>query len=259
MYENTWNEIELLQRRFAQKGIGEVEGFEKHLLYTLIAHSTAIEESALTADEVYLLFDEGLTADKKSLVHHLMNVDLKEAYQLAKTEAWRKTPVTPTLLRDLNATLMRTTGCVHKVMTGSFDSTKGEYRLCNVTAGIGGRSYMSYQKVPMRVDALCRQLQSSIETPLSVRQRYELSFDAHLNLATIHPWVDGNGRTARLLMHYVQFLFNLFPTTVFEEDRNAYFIALRRSRDENTSMPFFYFMAGQLKKSLALALQHFSV
>lgn len=35
------------------------------------------------------------------------------------------------------------------------------------------------------------------------RERYELSFNAHLNLVTVHPWVDGNGRTARLLMNYI--------------------------------------------------------
>ena len=46
--------------------------------------------------------------------------------------------------------LMRTTGSVHSVMGGSFDSSKGEFRLCGVTAGVGGHSYMNYLKVPAR-------------------------------------------------------------------------------------------------------------
>lgn len=42
---------------------------------------------------------------------------------------------------------MRTTGSVYNVMGGSFYSSKGEYCICSVTAGVGGRSYMNYQKV----------------------------------------------------------------------------------------------------------------
>lgn len=49
--------------------------------------------------------------------------------------------ITPRLLQGLNAMLMQTTGGVHSTMAGLFDSSKGEYRLCAVTAGIGERSY----------------------------------------------------------------------------------------------------------------------
>ena len=55
--------------------------------------------------------------------------------------------------------LMRTTGSVHSVLGGSFDSSKGEFRLCGVTAGVGGHSYMNYLKVPAKVDELCAILQ----------------------------------------------------------------------------------------------------
>ena len=102
-------------------------------------------------------------------------------------------------------------------MGGSFDSSKGEFRLCGVTAGIDGRSYMSYQKVPAKVEELCALLQEKQKAVGTFREQYELSFNAHLNLVTIHPWVDGNGRTARLLMNYIQFCYNLFPTKIFRE------------------------------------------
>lgn len=106
--------------------------------------------------------------------------------------------------------LMRTTGSVHSVMGGSFDSSKGEFRLCGVTAGVGGHSYMNYLKVPAKVDELCAILQEKQKKMGTFRGQYELSFNAHLNLVTIHPWVDGNGRTARLLMNYIQFCYHLF-------------------------------------------------
>ena len=158
-----------------------------------------------------------------------MNEDLKNAYELAKEEAKRKSPITSSFLQTLNAALMRTTGSVHNVMGGSFDSAKGEYRLCGVTAGIGGRFYMSYQKIPAKVTELCSQLQERINTASTIQEQYELSFNAHLNLVTIHPWVDGNGRTSRLLMNYIQFLYTLFPTKIFKEDRDEYILALRQS------------------------------
>ncbi len=257
MEQDVWQEIEQLYQKFRQLGISEAVDYEKYYLYSLIAHSTAIEGSTLTEAEAQMLFDEGLTAKGKPLVYHLMNEDLKKAYELAKEEAKRKEPITSPFLQRLNATLMRTTGSIHNVMGGSFDSSKGEFRLCGVTAGVGGRSYMSYQKVPAKVDELCALLQEKQKTVGTFREQYELSFNAHLNLVTIHPWVDGNGRTARLLMNYIQFCYNLFPTKIFKEDREEYISALRQSQEEEINQPFLGFMAGQLKKSLSLEIERF--
>ena len=255
MEQDVWQEIEQLYQKFRQLGISEAVDYEKYYLYSLIAHSTAIEGSTLTEAEAQMLFDEGLTAKGKPLVYHLMNEDLKKAYELAKEEAKRKEPITSPFLQRLNATLMRTTGSIHNVMGGSFDSSKGEFRLCGVTAGVGGRSYMSYQKVPAKVDELCALLQEKQKTVGTFREQYELSFNAHLNLVTIHPWIDGNGRTARLLMNYIQFCYNLFPTKIFKEDREEYISALRQSQEEETNQSFLGFMAGQLKKSLSLEIE----
>ena len=154
---------------------------------------------------------------------------------------------------------MRATGSVHSVMSGSFDSSKGDFRLCGVTAGVGGHSYMNYLKVHAKVDELCAILQEKQKTVGAFREQYELSFNAHLNLVTIHPWVDGNGRTVRLLMNYIQFCYHLFPTKIFKEDREEYILSLRQCQDEETNQPFLSFMAGQLKKSLSLEIERFKV
>lgn len=257
MEQGVWQEIEQLYQKFQKLGISEAVDYDKYYLYSLITHSTAIEGSTLTELDTQLLFDEGLTAKGKPLVYHLMNEDLKQAYELAQKEALQPVPVTPAFLQRLNAMLMRTTGSLHSVMGGTFDSSKGEFRLCGVTAGVGGHSYMNYQKVPIKIEEFCAILQEKQNTVRTFREQYELSFNAHLNLATIHPWVDGNGRTARLLMNYIQFCYNLFPTKIFKEDREDYILSLRQSQKEESSQPFLDFMAGQLKQSLTLEIERY--
>ena len=257
MGQEVWQEIEQLYQTFQELGINESVDYDKYYLYSLITNSTAIEGSTLTELDTQLLFDEGVTAKGKPLVHHLMNEDLKQAYDFAKAESGQLVPITPVSLQRLNAVLMRTTGSVHSVMGGSFDSSKGEFRLCGVTAGVGGQSYMNYIKVPAKVDELCVLLQEKQKIARAFREQYELSFNAHLNLVTIHPWVDGNGRTARLLMNYIQFCYRLFPTKIFKEDREAYILSLRQCQNEETNQPFLSFMAGQLKKSLSLEIERF--
>ena len=230
MEKGIWQEIEELYMEFQQLGISQSVDYEKYYLYSLITHSTAIEGSTLTEMDAQLLFDEGVTAKGKPLVYHLMNEDLKKAYELAKKEAQRNTVITPAFLRKLNATLMRTTG---------------------------GRSYVGYQKVPVKVEELCFLLQERQKNVETFREQYELSFNAHLNLVTIHPWVDGNGRAARLLMNYIQFCYHLFPAKIFKEDRADYILSLQQAQDDETNQPFLDFMAVQLKKSLSLEIQKY--
>lgn len=258
MEENIWQEIEELNRIFFESGISQAVDFEKYYLYSLITHSTAIEGSTLTEIETQLLFDEGVTAKGKPLVYHLMNEDLRKAYEFAREASMQQVAVDPAFLVELNAVLMRTTGRVHHTALGLFDSSKGEYRLCGVTAGVGERSYMNYLKVPSRVEELCSLLKEKQQTAVTLREQYEVSFNAHLNLVTIHPWVDGNGRTSRLLMNYLQFLYGLFPSKIFSEDRAEYILSLQQSQDAGDNKPFLDFMARQLKKSLSLEITRYN-
>ena len=108
------------------------------------------------------------------------------------------------MLRELSVYVMKNTGAVYNTAQGQFDSSKGDLRLVGVTAGVGGRSYMNYQKVPMKLDELCSDLNQKRRELLDVDDdvaKYILSFDTHFKLVTIHPWVDGNGRMARLVMN----------------------------------------------------------
>lgn len=228
--------IETLQR-YRSSGIEQQVDYEKYYLYSLITHSTAIEGSTVTEVENQLLFDENIAAKGRSLNEQMMNLDLKNAYLHGFEWAKTSTLYTTELLCKWAANVMRRTRSEYSTLSGSFDSSKGDLRLCNVTAGAGGRSYMSFQKVPKATVEFCNWLNqelSSIDRN-DISACYRLSFEAHFRLVSIHPWVDGNGRTTRLLMNIVQQQLGIVPSIVTKETKAEYIQALIDSRDQEDS------------------------
>jgi Fic family protein len=214
-------------------GISKQIDFEKFYLYSIITHSTAIEGSTVTEVEAQLLFDEGITSSKRTMIEQQMNLDLKSAYDYGRKWIMSHNPITTEWLIALAAKVMAQTGSEYNSLGGSFSAAKGELRKLNVTAGAGGKSYMSYQKVPSRLEAFCEQLnerRKAIDNN-DIAAIYDLSFWAHFELVTIHPWADGNGRTCRLLMNLLQWEFGVLPTKVLKEDKSEYIQALIDARE----------------------------
>jgi Fic family protein len=245
-----WQIIEMEMVKYNDLRLGDMLDYTKYYLYSIITHSTAIEGSLLTELDTQLLFDDGLTAKGKPLTHHLMNEDLKNAYLFASRKAEENSPISVDFLRQLNAHVMKSTGGIVHVMGGSFDSSKGEFRLCNVTAGYGETVYLNYMKIPEKIKEFVCDMGKRLNSEICLQNRYNLSFDAHLRLVNIHPWVDGNGRTARLLMNYIQFYHHIFPVKVYHEDTLEYINVLLESRNTGTVNTFRLFMAEQLLKTL---------
>ena len=229
--------IEEALKAYRASGVEEQVNYQKFYLYFIVTHSTAIEGSTVTEIENQLLFDEGIAAKGRSLSEQMMNVDLKDAYLYAFQIASENPIYTPQLLQKLAALVMRRTGSEYSTLTGKFDSSKGEFRLCNVSAGIGGQSYLAYNKVPQAVDEFCKWLNEEITQidKKDIAACYRLSFEAHFRLVTIHPWVDGNGRTTRLLMNMIQRQVGFIPSIVRKEDKGEYIQSLVDSRENGDS------------------------
>ena len=233
---NDTNQHILLQllAEYQQAGIAEQIDYEKFYLYSIITHSTAIEGSTVTEVEAQLLFDEGITSGKRTLMEQMMNLDLKDAYDYGRQWIMRHEPITVDSLVMLASKVMARTGAEYHTFGGDFSAAKGELRKLNVTAGPGGDSYMSYQKVPQKLETFCRELnerRAAID-PSDAIAVHELSFWAHYELVTIHPWADGNGRTGRLLMNLLQLEFDTLPTKVLREDKAEYIQALIDAREK---------------------------
>ena len=251
--------VDELAREVDRLGIGRQVGFDRLHLYSIITHSTAIEGSTLTLEENTVMFDEGVVPAGKQVMEQLMNHDLKRAYEVASQIAEAKTPLSMTLLKALYSLVMKNTGALRHTPNGTYDESKGELRLVNVSAGRGGRSYLAWEKVETRSAQFVEWLNAELKdidgrTPSEV---YELSYEAHYRLVTIHPWSDGNGRMGRLLMNFVQMEGGVIPSYVRSENKVGYILALRRSQDERSSVPFREFMRRETNDILSSMLTEY--
>ena len=242
--------IELIQR-YKQLGIDSQIDYEKFYLYSIITHSTAIEGSTVTEVENQLLFDEGISAKGKTITEQMMNLDLKAAYEESIRLVKSHTQFSVEMLKNLSRLVMQHTGSTYKTALGEFSSAEGDLRLVNVTAGVGGRSYMSFQKVPEKLQEFCNWVNSKRLEMMSVAQKYDFTFETHYRLVTIHPWADGNGRMARLIMNHLQFEFGLIPSKVLKEERGAYINALIETREKDDITIFKKFMTNQMIRTLS--------
>ena len=235
--------IRPIYEEYKQLGIDQQIDYAKFYLYSIITHSTAIEGSTVTEVENRLLFDEGIGA-QKPLIEQMMNLDLKAAYEQSIVYAREHTDYSVELLCGLSALVMKNTGSEYNTMLGNFSAAKGELRLLNVSAGIGGRSYLSYQKVPSSLQEFCQWLNDERKNlnVADIEAIYDLSFEAHYRLVNIHPWADGNGRMSRLVMNMIQYEYAVVPSIVKKEKRKQYISSLEQSEEAEDSKKFKTFM-----------------
>lgn len=93
------------------------------------------------------------------------------------------------------------------------------------------------------MQAFCEWLNAErCQSGRSIPELYALSFDAHYRLVTIHPWADGNGRMARLLMNRLQFEVGILPSKIRKERKADYIEALIATRDREDESIFRNFM-----------------
>ena len=236
--------------------------YNKYYLYSIVTHSTAIEGSTMTEVDNQLLFDEGLTAKGKNIIEQNMNLDLKAAYERSMELAEGHTPFSIGILKHLASLVMRRTGGEVNGLAGSFDSSRGDLRLVNVTAGAGGKTYMNFQKVPHKLEDFCGEVNERrkelLESP-DIYEQYKLSFIAHLKLVTIHPWVDGNGRMSRLIMNHLQHEFGLVPSKVLKENKGDYIEALKKSQEKESEVPFLAFMFEEHARNLQKEIENYKL
>ncbi|MDR1115357.1 MAG: Fic family protein [Tannerella sp.] len=249
---NKINKIEMLVDKYRQAVQGQV-GLQKFTSYAITYHSTAIEGSTLTEGQVYNLLDLDIPAKNKPFTEQQMVIDHQKALVFILNEAKKRLPLTETFIRQIGAMVVKNTGSIHNTALGTFDSTRGEYRLLNVFAG--ARRFPDSAKVPALMKTLVREINDKTGKVQTFDQKCELAFELHYRFVNIHPFADGNGRTSRLLMNYILAIFELPIFYVFKSSRIPYVQALEKARTTGNMTAFYNFMYKQYQKFLEKDLE----
>lgn len=240
--------VEALIDQYEKYKLSEVIDYDKFNSYAIVHHSSSIEGSTLNEVETRLLLDENLTPKGKPLEHTLMTKDHFAALLYILQEAKSKPPISPEFIQKINAQVMKSTGGIYNTVLGTIDASKGMFRKGNVSAG--GTYFVNFDKVESLIKELCDNLNHRLASAGSKLDNLEISFIAHFHLVTIHPFYDGNGRTSRLLMNYIQKISDLPLSPVYKEDKADYFTALQDTRQHEDTNIFKDFMYSQYEKYL---------
>lgn len=200
------------QRARAPGGLSNFEHLQDlELTYT----SNAIEGNTLSAAETTLVVEKGITIGGKPLKDHLEAVDHFAALHYVRELARQPNPITEMDVRNLHRLVTLRSG---PEIAGRY-ADQGRYVLIE-----GGRhNFPSPAEVPALMGAFARWLGSAAATPAT-------AFTAHRQLVDIHPFNDGNGRTARLLINLLLIRGGYPPVAVRPEDRPAYIHALQQAQ-----------------------------
>jgi Fic family protein len=198
--------LENLVSEYKRKMQGQANS-ERLTYYAVTYHSTAIEGSTLTEGQVYNLLDLDIPAKNKPFTEQQMVIDHQKALIFTLNKPQEPVPVTESLIKEIEALVVKNTGSVFNTVLGTFDSTKGDYRLLNVFAG--ARRFPDSSKLPALMKTFVRDINENIGIAKTFDQKCELAFETHYRFVSIHPFADGNGRTSRLLMNYILAIFDL--------------------------------------------------
>jgi Fic family protein len=218
---------------------------EPRLLETLrldweITHtynSNAIEGNTLTLGETKAILLDGITIGGKPLREHLEAVNHRSAMRLMQQLSVQQTPILETEILGLH----------RHILTGIQDGDAGRYRNTRVRVVGSSRIFPN----PLKVPELMQQFVSSVDShqhPVLQASR------VHFGLVHIHPFADGNGRTARLLMNLLLLRHGYPPALVPLEVRARYYDALETANTGDLD-PFDGLIAELVRNSLEQLLE----
>jgi Fic family protein len=193
--------------------------YDVEITYT----SNAIEGNTLSPVETTLVIEKGVTITGKPLKDHLEALDHYDAIRYVRELAREKTPLTESDVRNLHRLVVQRS---RPDIAGSY-ADLARY----VRTETGRYEFPSPAEIPALMGDFAKWLTAAPDTP-------ENAFTAHRRLVDIHPFNDGNGRTARLLMNLILIRAGYPPVAVRPEDRPAYIRALQEAQAGQGSQSF---------------------
>jgi len=205
-------------------------------------NSNAIEGNSLTLKETFWVINEGLTVKGKPLKDHLEAKDhhaaLEYLYELV--EHGKNQTFSETLVRTL-----------HQLVTKDTEKEwAGRYRESNVIIGGADHTPPDALEVPSQMKNLMDWLKANKKSLHVI----ELAALFHHRLVYIHPFLDGNGRTARLAMNLLLMRAGYPLVVILKNDRKKYYRVLSAA-DKGNPKPLVQFVAQSAERSLNIYLK----
>lgn len=205
--------------------------------------SNRIEGNTLTLRETDLVINKGLTIGGKSLREHLEVINHKDAIEYINEIAQNDIDLSEKVIKDIHALILR----------GIDKDNAGVYR--KMPFMISGSKHNPPQ--PYLLEKLMEEYFEFYATQKSILHPVILSAEMHEKLVSIHPFIDGNGRTSRLVMNLI-LIRNGYPIANIKGDvtsRLAYYDALESVETDEKKNVFNIFIANQVKQSLETYLK----
>lgn len=219
-----------------------LSSYEKDFELRFTHHSTAMEGNTLTLMETKVVLEDGVSVGGKELREIYEVINHKKAYDHVKRCIAANKPLTESVVKDLHAIL------TENIIVG------GIYR--NQEVRISGAGF-----IPPAGNEMYLQVKNFYED-LSDRKDLnpiELAAWTHAEFVRIHPFIDGNGRTSRLLMNYQLMSQGFLPVSVDKETRLDYYNALEQYAVSDDLNPFADFVAGLEVERLDVYLKMISM
>ncbi|MFN8445167.1 MAG: Fic family protein [Caldilineaceae bacterium] len=213
------------------------EWFRVELTFT----SNAIEGNTLTRQETALVVEKGLTVGGKTLREHLEAVNHAQALDFIGTlVAKTRQELSESDILD-----------IHKLILQSIDNVNaGRYR--RVAVRIAGSTVImpNWAKVPDLMTDFYEWLHSDLgQHPILI------AADAHYKFVSIHPFVDGNGRTARLLINLLLMQTGYPPALIRNEERHRYINSLEHAQLGGSLSDCYQVVCEAVERSLDIYLE----
>lgn len=186
----------------------EVRRLREEFLINFTYNSNAIEGNTLTLQETALILKEGITIDQKPLKDHLEAVGHKDAFYYIKELVKDKIDISEKIIKD-----------IHTLVLMDKPQHRGIYRHIPVT--ILGAVHEPPQ--PYLVPVLMEQLINEYNQDMKGKHVVEKVSLFHLKFEEIHPFIDGNGRTGRLLLNLELMKEGYPPINIKFQDRKKYY------------------------------------
>lgn len=219
-----------------------LSSYEKDFELRFTHHSTAMEENTLTLMETKVVLEDGVSVGGKELREIYEVINHKKAYDHVKRCIAANKPLTENIIKDLHAIL------TENIIVG------GIYR--NQEVRISGAGF-----IPPAGNEMYLQVKNFYEDLNRKKDLnpIELAAWTHAEFVRIHPFIDGNGRTSRLLMNYQLMSQGFLPVSVDKETRLDYYNALEQYAVSDDLNPFADFVADLEEERLDVYLKMISM